>query len=236
VSRLWTTARVALVLLVAVGGLITWRSFAGAPATKIATAGRADHRRALRLANARSGGQGSKGSASSSSSLGTSSTGSAATTSWHPTITGQVASLTIVALGVHSAPVLAESVSGGYLTIPTDVHNVGWDSQTPAPGQAGITVLAGHVNWVGQGEGSLGEIGQLVPGDRILVDWGGRVSTWSVLTRPAVSPNTEVHTFLFKNTGPPRLALVTCGGPFRETSSGGSYADNVIVEAVPAAA
>jgi len=140
----------------------------------------------------------------------------------------------IPALGV-DAPVLPETPAGGQLTIPPDVHDVGWDAQTSTPGGPGVTLLAGHVNWVGQGLGALGGIGQLVPGDLVRLDWEGQVSTWAVSTSPQLSPNTEVHPQLFSPSGPPRLALVTCGGPFTEGPGGGSYADNVIVWAHPVA-
>jgi sortase (surface protein transpeptidase) len=148
-----------------------------------------------------------------------------------PTVQGQVATISIPALNV-SAPVLTEGPANGQLTIPPDVHNVGWDNQTPSPGRPGVTLLAGHVNWVGQGEGALGEIGQLVPGDRVILNWQGHESIWRITTHPTLSPNTVAHSQLFTNQGRPTLALVTCGGPFREIPGvGGSYADNVIVEA-----
>ncbi|MEX6430952.1 MAG: class F sortase [Ferrimicrobium sp.] len=148
-----------------------------------------------------------------------------------PTVQGQVATISIPALRI-SAPVLAEGPVNGALTIPPDVHNVGWDNQTPTPGNPGVTLLAGHVNWVGQGEGALGEIGQLVPGDTVILNWQGHESTWRITTKPTLSPNTVAHPQLFTNHGPPTLALVTCGGPFTEVPGvGGSYADNVIVEA-----
>lgn len=231
-NRRWTIVTVILTLLVVAGGVITWRSFANSPAAQIAAAGRVDHARARKLATGHDKADTARHASVSTPAASTPS----ASASWDPTVAGQVASITIPALGVSNAPVLSESVSGGDLTIPADVHNVGWDDQTPTPGGAGITLLAGHINWVGQGEGSLGQIGQLVPGDQVLVNWGGTTSTWTVSTKPVLSPNTQVHTSLFTNSGPPRLALVTCGGPFSETASGGSYADNVIVEAVPATA
>lgn len=228
-SRRWKTVTVVLVLLVVAGGIITWRSFADSPAARIAAASHVDQRRARKMASAKNTMAPSSGVSHSSESPQTS-------VSWDPTVAGQVASLTIPALGVSNAPVIGEQVSGGYLTIPADVHNVGWDDQTPAPGQAGITLLAGHVNWAGQGEGSMGQIGQLVPGDQVLVNWHGVQSSWTVFAHPTMSPNSVVHTSLFTDSGSPRLALVTCGGPFSETASGWSYADNVIVEAVPSAA
>ncbi len=155
------------------------------------------------------------------------------TVPWHPTLPGQVATIGIPALRI-VAPVIPEGTSKGYLTIPGDVHHVGWDDQTAPAGQDGVTLLAGHVNWVGQGEGALGQIGQLVPGDKIILNWSGYQTTWIVEKKPTLSPNTEVHPSLFAQGGPPRLALVTCGGPFTETAEGGSYADNVIVWARPA--
>jgi len=155
------------------------------------------------------------------------------TVPWDPTLPDQVATIGIPALRI-VAPVIPEGTSKGYLTIPADVHHVGWDDQTAPAGQDGVTLLAGHVNWVGQGEGALGQIGQLVPGDKIILNWSGHQTTWIVEKKPTLSPNTEVHPSLFSQSGPPRLALVTCGGPFTETAEGGSYADNVIVWARPA--
>ncbi len=152
---------------------------------------------------------------------------------WNPTLPNEVATIAIPALDV-TAPILPENPTNGLLPIPGDVHHVGWDDQTPPPGHQGITLLAGHVNWVGQGEGALGEIGQLVPGDTVILNWNGIQTTWRITTKPVLSPNTMAHSWLFSNHGAPTLALVTCGGPFTEIPGvGGSYADNVILEAKP---
>lgn len=188
------------------------------PEAKIARITHQDHQRALHLANRPT----------------PTVTATIAKTAWRPTTANEVATISIPALAV-TAPILIEGPANGALTIPSDVHEVGWDSQTPRPGNSGVTLLAGHVNWVGQGEGALGAIGQLIPGDRVILDWKGQISNWQISTRPVLSPNTEVHPALFSNQGQPRIALVTCGGPFREIPGvGGSYADNVIVEAVQA--
>jgi sortase (surface protein transpeptidase) len=201
-------------LAIIAGGVLSYMGVRNSPEARIARLTSQDHKRALHLANHPA---------------------PVTTThvAWRPTLPNEVATISIPALGV-SAAILAEGPTNGALTIPPDVHNVGWDSQTPTPGLPGVTLLAGHVNWVGQGEGALGAIGQLVPGDRVKLDWKGKISSWQISTKPVLSPNTEVHASLFSNQGPPRLALVTCGGPFKEIPGvGGSYADNVIVEAVP---
>jgi sortase (surface protein transpeptidase) len=201
------------------GGVLSYMGVHNSPEARIARLTQQDHKRALHLAI--------------HSTPVTPATVATTHVTWRPTLPNEVATISIPALGV-SAAILAEGPANGALTIPPDVHNVGWDSQTPTPGLSGVTLLAGHVNWVGQGEGALGAIGQLVPGDRVNLDWKGKISSWKISTKPALSPNTEVHASLFSNQGPPRLALVTCGGPFKEIPGvGGSYADNVIVEAVP---
>jgi sortase (surface protein transpeptidase) len=205
------------ILALLIGGLVVVASMVDSPAARLQRRAIAAHRRAQRMAV-----PGVAGSYHPTVARGS------------PTVAGQVATVSIPALGLTGAPVLAEGVVHGYLRIPAEVRDVGWDDQTPSPGRPGVTLLAGHVNWVGQGEGALGLIGQLVPGDRVLLDWEGRSSTWVVRNRPTLSPNTVVHPALFSDRGLPRLALVTCGGPFRETAAGGSYADNVIVVAVPA--
>ncbi|WP_298335970.1 hypothetical protein [Ferrimicrobium sp.] len=74
-------------------------------------------------------------------------------------------------------------------------------------------------------------------GIAVILNWQGHETTWQITTKPTLSPNTVAHPQLFTNQGPPTLALVTCGGPFTEVPGvGGSYADNVIVEAIPVTA
>jgi len=214
--RLRRAVPVVVALAVLLGGAgALWRGMVSSPAALQARVLTKDHHRAVRLADdparRRPG------------------------ATLAPPSCGALRCVMIPALGV-DAPVLPEGPVGEELAIPADVHDVGWDQQSAVPGHAGVALLAGHVNWVGQGLGALGGIGQLVPGDQVIVDWGGRVTTWVVDASPELSPNTEVHPELFSTTGPPRLALVTCGGPFTETRHGGSYADNVIVWAKPAAA
>jgi sortase (surface protein transpeptidase) len=158
-------------------------------------------------------------------------------------IRGTGATLVIPALRVH-APVVATGAVDGSMTIPADVHIVGWydgtdnyrgttySVRTPWPGQPGVSVLAGHINWVGQGPGALYYIGQLVVGDPVEVIGSNQVATyWRVSQPPITLPKADLPSSLFVNTGPPKLALVTCGGPY--DSATGHYLDNVIVWATP---
>jgi hypothetical protein len=162
-------------------------------------------------------------------------------------ITGTGATLVIPALGVR-APIVVEGATKGSMTIPSDISTVGWydgldgvggthtatqQHTAPWPGQAGVAVLAGHVDWAGQGPGALYYLDQLQPGDPISVVGSNGVTTnWSVSQVPITQAKATLPATLFTNAGAPRLALVTCGGAF--DASTGHYLDNVIVWASPA--
>ncbi len=154
-------------------------------------------------------------------------------------VSGPGATLVIPALRVR-APVVATGAVDGSMTIPANIHTVGWydgsdsssgtktSAPTPWPGQPGVSLLAGHVDWAGKGPGALYYLGQLVPGDPIQVIGSNRQSTyWRVSQPPIVISKADLPADLFVNSGPPKLALVTCGGPFDAAT--GHYLDNVIV-------
>ena len=77
-------------------------------------------------------------------------------------VRGPGATLVIPAVGVR-APVVATGAVNGSMTIPADIHTVGWydgtesnggattSAHTPWPGQPGVSLLAGHVDWAGEG-------------------------------------------------------------------------------------
>lgn len=154
--------------------------------------------------------------------------------------------LVVPALGVR-APIVAEGAVDGSMQIPSDIHEVGWydgidapggaatTSAHPAPwpGEPGVAVLAGHVDWAGEGPGALYYLDQLQVGDPIeVIGSNGAVSHWRVSEAPVTISNTALPQSLFANTGTPKLAVVTCGGPFDAATH--LYLDNVIVWASPA--
>jgi hypothetical protein len=115
------------------------------------------------------------------------------------------------------------------LVIPGDVHDVGeWGRKA----NAGTTILAGHVNWVGQGSGALSALADISPGATVyLANRVGVVSVWSVVSLRAVSKK-DLPQALFASGGARRLVLITCGGAFNAATH--QYADNVLATAVPA--
>ena len=156
--------------------------------------------------------------------------------------------LQIPALGV-DVPITpiaaAATAAGAVLTPPTDIHTVGWwDGQivapdgtvtadpAPAPGQPGVAVIAGHIDSYTGGPGALYRLGRLHQGDHITVTAAGVTTHWTVDSPPQQIAKNRLPAEIGTHNGPPRLAVITCGGPFDPAT--GHYADNIIVWATPA--
>lgn len=140
--------------------------------------------------------------------------------------------LSIDTIGMR-ARVVPVGVEHGTRTVevPADVHVVGWFRFGPAPGASGSAVLIGHVDSRTQGAGAFFRLRELGPGDTISVaSADGSRSTFRVVARRSY-PKDELPEGLFRRSGRPALALVTCGGAFDWATR--SYADNVVVFAVP---
>ncbi len=143
-----------------------------------------------------------------------------------------------------NGPVVPTAVEpDGALIIPKDVHQIGmWDKGAPIAGPArqpitaGTTLLAGHVNDVDQGNGTMHDLYKVEPGAVVYVaDPAGDVTRWRVVGLDVVV-KAALPKWLFAGPeGPRKLALVTCGGPIEKIPGvGNTYRDNVIVTAVPA--
>ena len=120
----------------------------------------------------------------------------------------------------------------GQMALPDDVDRIGWYRFGPAPGDAGSAVLAGHVDDVEQGLGALAPLRDAAVGDDVVVtDATGTETRWRVVSRELLQKQALPLGRLFAREGPPRLTLITCGGPFLPEL--GSYRDNVVVVAEP---
>jgi hypothetical protein len=140
--------------------------------------------------------------------------------------------LAVLAHGVDTAvdPVGVEP--DGQMTIPADVDRVGWYRFGPAPGDDGSAVIAGHVDDRDQGLGAMAPLRDAAVGDEVVVtDAAGTPSRWRVVSREVIQKQALPLDRLFAREGPPRLTLITCGGPF--LAEFGSYRDNVVVVAEP---
>lgn len=116
------------------------------------------------------------------------------------------------------------------VVVPDDIDVAGWYELLAAPGDAGPTVVVGHVDGGGRA-GVFHRLGTLDAGDRIELDRGdGRTVTYQLLEVTQV-PKVDFPTrAIFGDPRDDVLHLITCGGPFDRAA--GAYRDNVIATAV----
>jgi hypothetical protein len=120
----------------------------------------------------------------------------------------------------------------GQLTIPADIGRVGWYRFGPVPGNVGSAVLAGHVDDVEQGLGVLAPLREAAVGQEVVVtDAEGTTTRWQIVSRGLIPKGELPLDRIFNRSGPPRLVLLTCGGPFLPEYR--SYRDNLVVIAEP---
>jgi sortase (surface protein transpeptidase) len=140
--------------------------------------------------------------------------------------------LHIPSLGI-AAPVRAVGVEpDGEMEVPA-ASDVGWYRFGPAPGADGSTLLAAHVDYEGE-RGVFFELRRLRPGARVEVTLtDGSRHAYAVVAVATVPKADLPGSGVFDRTGPPRLALITCGGAFDAAAR--SYRDNVVAYAEPVA-
>lgn len=121
----------------------------------------------------------------------------------------------------------------GILAVPDDPAKVGWwTGSVPAGSVAGSTVLDGHVDSAVTGTGALFALTRLAAGDAVSITTAtGHVVHYAVTGRRIYTKHQALPPDLFATTGPPRLVLITCGGPFDASTR--SYEDNIVVFAAP---
>lgn len=138
---------------------------------------------------------------------------------------------------VHTqARVVPVTTTGGELDVPDDPMQVGWWTGGARIDQSrGTVVIDGHVDSATTGPGALFRITDLRPNDLIVVTTAsGQRRPYTVTGRRVYRKSGGLPASLFATTGTPRLALITCGGPFDHAT--GSYLDNVVVFAIPVTA
>lgn len=138
----------------------------------------------------------------------------------------------VPALGLEAA-VRPVGVGGDrQMQLPADPRVLGWYRFGAAPGDRGSVVLAGHVDSRRFGVGPLADLRGIAVGDRVEVATGSgslrtyRVDSIETFDRQALPAD------VFARTGPERLRLVTCTGPYLPQAGG--YQQNLVVTAVPA--
>ena len=142
--------------------------------------------------------------------------------------------LEIPAIGVRASVRPTGVDASGEFDVPPSVDVVGWYRFGPGlTAGGGSVVIAGHVDSATQGAGAFFRLRELSPGDRVtVIGSDGRGRGYRVVAREIEPKATIRLDRYFDTTGPPRLTLMTCGGPFDRATR--NYRDNVVVTAVPA--
>lgn len=136
--------------------------------------------------------------------------------------------LVIPAIGVN-APVLPVGVDkNGNMAVTNESYDVGWYDRGPSPGDGGDAVITGHLDWYDTSRAVFYDLRSLKIGDDITVQrLDGVTHQFRVTNVYTVAYNARVPG-LFDVNGPPRLSLITCGGPWDKRL--GEYIQRVIVD------
>jgi len=133
-------------------------------------------------------------------------------------------------LSVRSKLVQLRKDQAGALQVPADAQRAGWYVGSAHPGDAGPTVIVGHVDSY-KGAGVFNELSALRHGDLILVPRADRTVARFVVQRVVSVAKRRFPTKAVYTGTTPGLRLVTCGGYFSKRTR--HYRDNVIVFATP---
>ncbi len=121
----------------------------------------------------------------------------------------------------------------GSMEIPQQVAEIGWydpDGLGVRPGSDGTAVLAGHVDSRRQGRGALYYLRNLRVDEVIELDLqDGTTQRWRITAIIQYPKDVLPLDDVFVWSGPPRLAIITCGGEFDRTAR--SYTDNLVAYA-----
>ena len=133
-------------------------------------------------------------------------------------------------IGVDSELLRLGTDAAGVLVPPEDFARAGWFADGAVPGHVGPAVVAGHVDSF-EGPAVFHRLGELVPGDEVLVDAEDGTTARFTVTGTGRFPKSAFPTeAVYGPTPRAELRLVTCGGEFDRSRR--SYLDNVIVTAV----
>ncbi len=140
--------------------------------------------------------------------------------------------IAIPELGVNSPVVQVGLEKDGSMGLP-GASEAGWYQYGKRPGQPqGSAVIAAHVDY-NKKPGVFLKLNSLPIGAEVLVtDDAGAVHRFIVTERFQVEKGELPAAELFRPDGDPVLTLVTCGGSFSKSRR--TYADNIVIRAVPA--
>lgn len=137
--------------------------------------------------------------------------------------------LRIPAIGVSATVIPLGIQPDQQVEVPENPDEVGWYRLGARPGQEGSAVLLGHVDST-TGPAVFHRLRSLEPGDEVeVVGNNGRPTVFEVTSIATYANEDFPAQKVYRPTGRPGLALVTCGG--RYDAANGGYQSNVVVYA-----
>lgn len=118
----------------------------------------------------------------------------------------------------------------GAVAVPNNVNLTGWYTGSVKPGEAGVSIIDGHV-YGRYGPAVFTNLHKVQSGDVMTVEFGdGTKHEFSVFASKQVPLSEASSTMLYQEPGVERqLNVITCGGTFDKTTQ--SYPDRLIVMA-----
>jgi sortase (surface protein transpeptidase) len=137
----------------------------------------------------------------------------------------------IPAIGVHSVIQFVGLTSEHTLQVPAPgphYNEAAWYKYSSTPGSTGPAVIVGHVDSAAEGPSVFFDLGDLRPEDKVLVTRAdGIVAVFTVDGVRSYPKDAFPTKLVYGKDEHAVLRLVTCGGPFDDSS--GHYLDNIVV-------
>jgi len=123
----------------------------------------------------------------------------------------------------------------GQMAAPTNVHLAGWYVNSLLPGQAGLSIIDGHIDGSLHNQGIFGQLSKLKVGDVFTITFGnGSSKSFAVKSLQSVVAN-DVPSVLFAHDPAisSQLNLITCSGNYDGVSHTYDKRTVVIGAAIP---
>lgn len=116
------------------------------------------------------------------------------------------------------------------MVAPSNVHMAGWYARSVLPGDAGLSIIDGHVNGL-YAKGVFARLHELLPGQELTITFGDkRTKSFTVKDIKTVSAAEATKELYIKDPGiTSQLNLITCAGRYDKNTK--TYDQRVIVVA-----
>jgi len=144
------------------------------------------------------------------------------------TLSAKPVSISIPAISVNAPVVNLGLNKDRTLALPKNAGDVGWYEKSVSPGQAGASVLVGHLDWWTGKKAIFYNLKKLKAGDEILITKDdGSLVTFKVDSLTLYSQNAFPTNEVYGKIDYPGLRLITCAGKFNVFTQ--RYSQNLVV-------